>query len=81
MSFTKLKDKINFNKLYSLFNILKLEMFKFMYVQYNNFLPKIFAYYFSLVSKSYSCNTQNASKKFFTFLKCSLLKDSYHINI
>ena len=79
MSFTKIKNKINFNKLYSLFNILKLEMFKFMYVQCNNLLSMIFAYYFTLVSKTYSCNTQNASKKILTFLKLTLLKDSYHI--
>ena len=52
-----------------------------MYIQYNNLLPKIFADYFKLVSKSYSCNARNASKKILIFLKCTLLKDSYHINI
>ena len=60
MSFTKVKDKINLNKLYLSFNILKLEDIfeletcKFMYLQYNNLLPKVFADYFTLVSKCHS---------------------------
>ena len=55
MSFTKGKDKVNLNKLYLSLNSLKLkdifelEMCKFMYLQYNNFPPEVFADYFTLV--------------------------------
>ena len=79
MSFKKVKDKVNLNKLYLSFNIIKLEdifefeVCKFMYLQYNNLLPGVFADYFILVSKSHSYNTRNASKKHFTFLECTLL--------
>ena len=40
-------------------------MCKFMYVQYNNLHPEIFANYFTLVSKSQSYSIRNASKKVF----------------
>ena len=81
------KDRINLNKLYLSFNILKLEdifkleMCKFMYLQYNNLQPEVFADYFTLVSKPLNYNTRNASRKIFTFLKCTLLKDSHHVHI
>ena len=65
MSFTKVKDKVNLNKLYLSFNILKLEdifeieIGKFIYLQYNNLLPEGFADNFTLVLKSHNCNTEN----------------------
>ena len=56
ISFTKIKDKVNLKRFYFSFNILKLEdifkleIGKFMYLQYNNLLPEVFADYFTLVS-------------------------------
>ena len=44
MSFTKLKNKVNLNKLYLSFNIFKVD--KFMYLQSNNLLPEVFADFF-----------------------------------
>ena len=69
--FTKVKDKVSLNNLCLLFNILifkdifELEMCKFMYSQYNNLLPEVFADYFTLVSRSHSYNIRKASEKFF----------------
>ena len=56
-------------------------MCKFMYLQNNNLLPKVFTDYFTLVSYHHSYSTQNASKKNFTFLECTLSKDNHHVAI
>ena len=62
-------------------NIFELEICKFIYLQYDNLLTEVFADYFTLVSKFQSYYTRNASKINFTFLECTLLKDSYHVYI
>ena len=51
ISFKKIKDKVNLNKLYASFNILKLEdiynleLAKFVYLHHSNALPEIFKNY------------------------------------
>ena len=54
IQFKKVKDQVNLDKWYWLFNIFELEMCKFIYLQYNNLLPEAFAEYFGLVLKSHS---------------------------
>ena len=56
-------------------------MCKFMYLQYNNLLSEVFADYFTLVSKVSKLQYEMLLKKFFTFLECTLLKDSHHVYI
>ena len=69
MSYKKLKDKINLNKLYLFFDILKLEdifvleMAKFMYQYHNNTLPELFQNYFKRSSECHKYSTRSATNQ------------------
>ena len=69
MSYKKLKDKINLNKLYLFFDIhklediLALEMAKFMYQYHNNTLPELFQNYFKSSSECHKYLTRSVTNQ------------------
>ena len=71
MSFKKIKDKVDLNKLYASFNILKLEdiynleLAKFVYLYHYNALPEIFKNYFKHASEYHNYSTRYASNQNF----------------
>jgi len=80
MSFKKLKDKVNLNKLFISFDMLKLEdiyeleMAKFMYQFYNNTLPPLFNNYYKRASNCHKYSTRFAANQTYFVPRVSTTK-------